>query len=140
MARDERIAHLAAVPLFSSLSRRELQTLAKAGEEIDVPEGKVLVDQGATGREAFIVLEGTATVRRGNRKIASLGTGDWFGELALLDHEPRTASVTAETAMRVYVIDSRHFEGLLEDIPSVARKLLTYLARRVRELDRQAYG
>jgi CRP-like cAMP-binding protein len=140
MARDERIAHLAAVPLFASLSRRELQTLAKAGEEIAVPTGKVLVDQGATGREAFIVLEGTAIVRRGNRKIATLGTGDWFGELALLDHEPRTASVTAETQMRVYVIDSRHFEGLLEDIPSVARKLLTYLARRVRELDRQAYG
>jgi CRP-like cAMP-binding protein len=140
MTHDVRLDALAAVPLFSACTKRELQKLARAGDEIEVAEGKVLVDQGATGRAAFVILEGTASVRRGNRRIARFGPGDYFGELALLDRGPRTASVTAETPMRVLVIDARHFEGILDEIPGLARKLLTHLAARVRELDAKAYG
>ena len=140
MARDQRLAALAAVPLFSSCTKRELQKLARAGDELDIEAGRKLVDQGKTGREAFFILDGTATVRRGTRKIASLGPGDYFGELALLDHQPRTASVTADTAMKVYILDSRHFEGVLDEIPGLARRLLTHLASQVRELDAKAYG
>ena len=79
-------------------------------------------------------------MRRGGRKIASLGPGDYFGELALLDHQPRTATVTADTPMKVWVLDSRHFEGILDEIPGLARRLLTHLAGQVRELDAKAYG
>jgi CRP/FNR family transcriptional regulator, cyclic AMP receptor protein len=140
MARDQRLAALAAVPLFSACTKRELQKLARAGDELNVEAGRKLVDQGATGREAFFILDGQATVRRGNRKIATFGPGDYFGELALLDHQPRTASVTADTPMKVYVLDSRHFEGVLDEIPGLARRLLGQLASRVRELDVKAYG
>jgi CRP-like cAMP-binding protein len=140
MARDQRLAALAAVPMFASCTKRELQRLARAGDELDVPAGRKLVDQGATGREAFFILEGGATVRRGNRKIASLGPGDCFGELALLDHQPRTASVITDSPTKVYVLDSRHFEGVLDDIPGLARRLLAQLASRVRDLDAKAYG
>ncbi|MGH9119146.1 MAG: Crp/Fnr family transcriptional regulator [Acidimicrobiales bacterium] len=140
MARDQRLAALAAVPMFAACTRRELQKLARAGDELDVEAGRRLVDQGATGREAFFILDGRATVRRGNRKIAALGPGDCFGELALLDHQPRTASVTADTPMKVYILDSRHFEGVLDEIPGLARRLLGQLASRVRELDAKAYG
>ncbi|MGH9247672.1 MAG: cyclic nucleotide-binding domain-containing protein [Acidimicrobiales bacterium] len=140
MARDQRLTHLAAIPLFSACNKRALQKLARAGDEVDVAAGRVLVDQGAAGREAFVILDGKASVKRGNRKIATLGPGDYFGELALLDRGPRTASVVTETPMRVYVLDSRHFEGVLEEIPGLARKLLGHLAARVRELDSRAYG
>jgi CRP-like cAMP-binding protein len=140
MPRDQRLAALSAVPMFSTCSKRELLKLAKAGDELDIAAGRRLVDQGETGREAFFILDGTATVRRGNRKIATLGPGDWFGELALLDHQPRTASVTAETPMKVYVLDSRHFAGVLDEIPGLSRRLLTQLASRIRELDAKAYG
>jgi len=140
MARDQRLAALAAVPMFSACTKRELQKLARAGDELAIQAGRRLVDQGATGREAFFILDGTASVRRGNRKIATLGPGDCFGELALLDHQPRTASVTADTPMKVYVLDSRHFEGVLDDIPGLARRLLGQLASRVRDLDAKAYG
>jgi CRP-like cAMP-binding protein len=140
MARDQRLAALAAVPMFASCTKRELQRLARAGDEMEFPAGRRLVDQGATGREAFFILEGTATVRRGNRKVATLGPGDWFGELALLDHQPRTASVTTDTPVKVYVLDSRHFEGVLDDIPGLSRKLLAQLAGRLRELDAKAFG
>jgi CRP/FNR family transcriptional regulator, cyclic AMP receptor protein len=140
MAHDQRLDALATIPLFSACNKRELQKIARSGDELDVAAGRVLVDQGATGREAFVILDGTAAVKRGNRRIATFGPGDYFGELALLDHGPRTATVVAETPMRVLVIDSRHFEGILDEIPGLARKLLGQLAARVRDLDAKAYG
>jgi CRP/FNR family transcriptional regulator, cyclic AMP receptor protein len=140
MAHDQRLDALATIPLFSACTKRELQKIARAGDELNVAAGRALVDQGATGREAFVILDGTAAVKRGNRRIATFGPGDYFGELALLDHGPRTATVVAETPLRVLVIDSRHFEGILDEIPGLARKLLGQLAARVRDLDAKAYG
>lgn len=131
---------LASMPLFSSCSNKELSRIRKVTDEITVPDGKVLVDQGDIGREAFIIVDGTAVVRRNGRKVATLGPGDYFGEMALLDKGPRTASVTAEGELRLLVIGSREFSGVLDDVPPMARKLLRSLSQRVRDLDNRAYG
>ena len=105
-----------------------------------VDAGHVLVDQGDAGREAFVVIEGTATVKRNGRKVGTLSPGDAIGELALLDHGPRTATVTADTELTALVLSAREFAGIIEDVPGLAQKLLAQLAARVRELDRQIYG
>ena len=141
MARRETyLDHLSSVPLFSACSRRELGKLAKAGDELHAKDGQVLINQGDAGREAFVVIEGTAAVKRGNRKVASLGPGDCVGELALLDHGPRTATVMADGDMTLFVLGARQFAGVLEDVPSLSRKVMAALAARVRELDSKIYG
>jgi len=132
--------HLRNVPLFASCSNRELQTIAKATDELTVPAGHVLTDQGQMGREAFVIVDGSATVKRNGKKVATLGPGSVVGELSLLDHGPRTATVTADSDATVLVIEQRHFLGVLEDVPALARKLLATLAGRIREFDRQYYG
>ena len=88
---------LASVPLFSLCSKKELQAVAKATDEMELPAGRVLCEQGSTGREAFIILDGTAEVTRNDQQVAIAGPGTCVGELALLDHGPRTATVTAQT-------------------------------------------
>lgn len=138
--RSKHLEHLAEIPLFSALSKKDLQRIAKASNEISREAGTVLVDQGDAGREAFVVIEGTATVKRNGRKVGTLGPGDAIGELSLLDHGPRTATVTADTPITVLVLSAREFSGVVEEVPGLAHKLLTQLAARVRELDRQIYG
>jgi CRP/FNR family cyclic AMP-dependent transcriptional regulator len=132
--------HLRNVPLFSACSNKELETIARATDEITLPAGHVLTDQGQTGREAFIIVDGSATVRRNGKKVASLGKGSVVGELSLLDHGPRTATVTTDAETTVLVLDQRHFLAVLDDVPSLSHKLLATLATRVREFDRQYYG
>lgn len=134
------LEHLRQVPLFEGCSKRELQAIAKAGDEIVMTEGTILVEQGQLGREAFIVLEGRVSVRRSNRKIATMQPGSVVGELALLDHGPRTATVVCETDCVLFVIDQRHFRGVLEGMPAIAMKLLGTLASQIRDLDRRYYG
>ncbi len=134
------LEHLAKVPLFSSCSTRDLQKIARAGDEVVMPAGSVIVDQGQTGREAFVILEGTALVKRNNKKVAQLGSGAVLGELSLLDHGPRTATVVAETDVSLLVIGQRQFLGVIDEVPALAHKLMSTLAGRIRELDRQYYG
>ena len=138
--KDSYLDHLAQVPLFAACSRKELQTIAKASDEVTVPSGKVLVEQGTSGRECFVIVDGTATVRRNGRKVASLGAGSYFGELSLLDKGPRTATVTAETPLTVLVLGPREFSSILDSVPGLSHKLLATLASRVRDLDSKAYG
>jgi CRP/FNR family transcriptional regulator, cyclic AMP receptor protein len=140
MARNSYLDHLAAVPLFSACSKKELQAVAKASDEIDLPAGRVLCEQGTIGREAFVIVGGEAEVRRNNRKVATLGPGSYVGELALLDHGPRTATVVATTDIKVLVLGAREFSALLDDVPSISHKLMKALAHRIRELDAKAYG
>ena len=104
MARQTHLDHLASVSLFSACSKKELQAVAKATDEVTIPAGKTLCEQGAVGREAFVIVEGTAEVRRNKKKVAEIGPGTCVGELALLDHRPRTASVIATTDLTVLVI------------------------------------
>jgi CRP-like cAMP-binding protein len=139
-SKSAQIEHLQQVPLFSGCSKKDLQTIAKVGDEITMTAGTMIVDQGQMGREAFVILDGTVTVRRSGKKVTQLTTGAVVGELSLLDHGPRTASVTCDTDCTLFVLDQRHFRGVLEDNPSIAMKLLGALASHIRDLDRQSYG
>ncbi len=107
-------------------------------EEVTVPAGKVLVEEGTVGREFFFIVEGTATVKVGGRKVATLGPGNYFGELSLLDHKPRSATVASDTDMVLLVLDQRRFNGLLDELPTLAHKLLAAMAQRIREADAKA--
>lgn len=137
MARDAFIDHLAQVPLFSACSKKDLQLVAKRAEDVKVDAGKQLVGEGATGTEFFVVIDGKASVTKRGQKVAELGPGGFFGELALLDKAPRNATVTAETPMEMVVLGQREFAGLIDDVPEFAHKLLAGLARRLRQADSQ---
>lgn len=122
------------VPLFSGCSRKDLKRVAASVEEVSFAAGRVLIEQGRPGKEAFIVRKGVVSVRRDGRKIARLGAGAIVGELALLADGPRTASVVCDTDVDVLVLGARDFRRLLDEVPSLSGKILVTLARRVREL------
>src|SRR4249919_710402 len=132
--------HLRNVPLFNSCSTKELQTIAKATDELTVPAGHVLTDQGQMGREAFVIVDGSATVKRNGKKVTTLGPGAVVGELSLLDHGPRTATVVCDTDCELLVISQRHFLAVLDDVPTLSHKLLATLAGRIRDFDRKYFG
>ena len=134
------IEHLRNVPLFQGCSNRDLEKIAKAGDEVRMPAGSLILDQGQTGREAFVVLDGTVVAKRNGKKIANLGRGAVVGELSLLDHGPRIATVICETDCELLLLDQRNFMGVLDEVPALAHKLLATLAGRIRDLDRQYYG
>ena len=134
------LEHLKSVPMFAGCSKRELQAVLKAGDEIMMTAGTLIVDQGQMGREAFVLLEGSVTVRRNGRKVTTLGPGAVVGELSLLDHGPRTASVLCDTDCSLFVLDQRHFQQVIEQHPQIAMKLLGTLAGHIRTLDRQSFG
>lgn len=139
MAGNTYLKHLAQVPLFSSCSNRDLQKIARASDELSIEDGRVLVEQDAVGHEFFVIIEGSADVKRSNRRIAAMGPGDHFGELALFDGGPRTATVVATSPMRVLVLGQREFAGLLDEVPGLAHKVLRNMAARIRELDAKIY-
>jgi CRP/FNR family transcriptional regulator, cyclic AMP receptor protein len=138
MPRDEKLEHLAHVRLFSALNKKELARVGRVSDEVRVPSGKVLVAEGAAGHEFFLILEGQAVVRRGGRRVAMLGPGQYFGEMALLDRGPRTATVVADTDMNLLVLGQREFSGLLDEVPALSYKLLAAMAARLREADAKA--
>jgi CRP-like cAMP-binding protein len=139
MARhDAFIDHLSQVPMFSACSKKDLQLLARRAEDVRVAAGKVLVNEGETGHEFFVILDGTARVTRRGKRVATLGPGSAFGELALLDRAPRNATVVAETPMELVVLGQREFAGIIDEVPGFARKLLAGMASRLREADAKA--
>jgi CRP/FNR family cyclic AMP-dependent transcriptional regulator len=135
--RDAFVDHLAQVPLFSACSKKDLQLVAKRAEDVKVDGGKQLVSEGEAGTEFFVIIEGNATVSRHGRRVAGLGPGGFFGELALLDKAPRNSTITADTPMELVVLGQREFAGLIDDVPEFAHKLLAGLARRLRDADSQ---
>ena len=112
------LEHLRNVPLFQGCSTKDLERIHKASDEITMPAGSLLVDQGQTGREAFVVLSGSVSVKRNGKKVGSYGPGTVVGELSLLDHGPRTATVVCETECELLLLDQRHFMGVLDQVPS----------------------
>ena len=122
---------LKSVPLFEHCSRRDLGKIAAITEEVAVEDGKVLITEGDRGREFFVIISGEVEVRRRGRKVAALGPGTYFGEIALLSQRPRTATVTAVTPLRVLVIADQDFVDLLDEIPELWLKVARSLAERV---------
>ena len=138
MAADRKLEHLAQVGMFSSLNKKELAMVARASDVVSVAPGTEIVREGDFGHEFYLLLQGTATVRRAGRKVAQLGEGDYFGELALLDRGPRSATVVSDGDCEILVIGQREFVVVLDQVPAVARKLLASMAARLREADRKA--
>ena len=128
---NTKVEALKRIPLFEDLSRKELADLAKITEDVEVPEGKVLCKEGEIGREFFVIIEGEAEVTRRGKHLATDSGGEFFGEISLLEHSPRVATVTAKTPLRFFVLTSQDFRHLLDKNPNVERKVLQALARRV---------
>jgi CRP/FNR family transcriptional regulator, cyclic AMP receptor protein len=131
LRKDAKVDLLRGIPLFSQCSKRDLGAIGGIADEIDLREGKNLTQQGRPGREFFVLIDGTADVRKNNRKVASLKGGDFFGEIALIHHAPRNATVTATSPVRALVIMDRDFKRLMAEQPEIQRKVLVALAERV---------
>jgi CRP/FNR family transcriptional regulator, cyclic AMP receptor protein len=123
-------AHLTEVPFFSSLSKREIQEIARATDEIDVKQGEVLAREGDVGQEFFVIIEGSAEVVRGGERIAQLGKGDFFGEMALVGDEPRMATVSATAPTRVAVMSRSAFRGFDRMMPAVHARIVEAIEAR----------
>ncbi len=134
--KNAKVLLLRNVGLFSACNDRELGKIAALTDQIEVDAGATLTVEGKPGGEAFVVAAGTATAKLRGKKLATLGEGNFFGEMALLDHGPRTATITADTPMTLLVLDPRSFMQLLDEVPSVARKIMRVLAERLRDLEK----
>jgi CRP/FNR family cyclic AMP-dependent transcriptional regulator len=119
------------VPLFSNCSKRELDEVAGIADELSIPEGKELTREGATGHEFLVLIDGSADVRRKGRKVNTLGSGDFLGEIALITGAPRTATVTTTSPSRMLVVTARDFRMLLRHMPTLQLKVLEALASRL---------
>ncbi|MHB8469529.1 MAG: cyclic nucleotide-binding domain-containing protein [Gaiellaceae bacterium] len=122
---------IARVPLFAGSSRRELREIASLVDELLVPAGTVLAKEGQSGKEFVIIVQGAADVRRRDRKVNSLGSGDFLGEIALLSGQPRTATVTTTQPTHVLVLTAQAFRSLLRALPAMQLKVLDALAHRL---------
>jgi CRP-like cAMP-binding protein len=126
---------LANVPLFKDLDKKHLKRVAQLATRLDLPAGRELTREGQIGHEFLVVLEGEVDVRVGDKVVATRGPGEFFGEISLLEHRPRTATVVAKTPVVVEVIGQREFTTLLEDEPDVAAQLKTAMAERLAQLE-----
>ena len=132
MGANKVVDQLGKVPLFSDCSQRDLQTIARVVKDIDHPAGTVVAREGALGVGLFVIADGTADVTIGGKKKATLGPGDFFGEIALLDGGPRTATVTATSDVHLLGLTEWVFRGLMQEHPSIAVKTLQAMAGRLR--------
>jgi len=135
LKKQDGIELLRSVWLFERCSNRELSGLQRIATPLDVPAGRALTNEGDLGREFFVIVSGKAEATRGNISIATLGPGSFFGEMALLDRQPRTATVTTLEPTTVLVITAGAFNSLVESMPSVDRKMLVVLAERLRDVE-----
>ena len=135
VTKKRRLELLRSVWLFEGCSQRELNVLEDAVAEMQLPAGKILTEQGVVGRHFVVIVEGEVEVIRDGTQIAVLGPGSFFGEMSLLDGEPRTATVTTLGPTQVLMLTTAAFNEVLATMPSVDRKLLTVLARRLRDIE-----
>ena len=138
MARDEKIDLLHRIPLFSTFDNRQLERLGMLADEVDVPAGKVLMREGESGMDMMIIVHGRVGIDRGGQRLSTLGAGDFFGEIAVLDGGPRTATATTAEPSSLLVITHRDFHSMLDEFPEVAATVLNALAHRIRRLEPDA--
>jgi len=135
MPRDEKLEHLRRVPLFAKMGTRELERLGELADEVQVGLDTVLAEQGRVGHEFFIVLEGRVMVLDGRTPVRTLGPGEFFGEIALIESVPRTATVRAEGIVQLLVIGHREFNALMDEFPTVRSAVMDALAERLRRTE-----
>lgn len=132
------VEELSRVPLFSDCSNRDLQTIGRVVKDIDHRAGTVIAREGEPGVGLFVIVDGEAEVTIGGKKKATLGPGEFFGEIALLDGGPRTATVTAITDVKLLGLTEWVFRGLMQEHPSIAIKTLQQMAGRLRSATKAA--
>ena len=135
MARDLYIARLKAVPLFGHMAKRELDLLVRQADHLRYPARHQVIKEGTPGEEFWLVIEGNLVVERGGTTVATLGPGDWFGELSVIDAGPRDATITSTTPVELMVIGRRQFWAALQGSPTLMKKVIIGLARRLHEMD-----
>jgi CRP-like cAMP-binding protein len=126
------VSSLSSLLIFADCGDRLLRRLSRLGTEVHAKERQVVAREGRPGREFYVIAAGSAEVHIGERTVTTLARGDFFGEMALVDGKPRSASVIATTPMTLYVFDPREFFTLLSDFPPVSRQILQGLATRIR--------
>jgi CRP-like cAMP-binding protein len=131
LSKNDKVEVLRQVPLFSACTKRELIEVALVADEREAAAGDDLTVEGRPGREFFVLMDGSVVVRRKERKLADLGPGDWFGEIALLTFKPRSATVTATTPVSLLVIIDRSFREVVETTPRIALRVLASVAQRL---------
>ena len=131
LSKNEKVELLKRTALFARCTKAELIEVALNADEREAPEGVRLTEEGRRDREFFVLVEGAVTVRRAGRKLTDLGPGDWFGEIAILTHKPRTATVTATSSVRLLVISDRAFRRVVETTPRIALTVLRSVAERL---------
>lgn len=133
LRKDAKLELLRRAPLFAACSKRELGEISTLADELSLPAGTTLIEEGRRGHEFFVLVEGEVDVRAKGRKVKRLSNGAFFGEMALVSSKPRTATVTATSPVRVLVVHEQAFRRLLNDSPSIQLKVLQTLADRVAE-------
>ena len=134
VTKDPRVELLRKVHLFSDCTEKQLAFIATRVEDVDVPSGRILCEEGTSGGEFFVVVSGSADVRRAGNVISQMSAGDFFGEIALIDHGPRSATVIATSPMRLLIFARSQFQDVLHEDPSMARQLLYAVTKRLRAL------
>src|ERR687887_1463741 len=136
VTQDDKISRLEAVPLLAECTRRQLKAVARITDVVEVPAATELARRGEPGNEFYLIVDGGARVEVSPRKRTRLGPGAFFGEMSLLDGGERSATVVAETPMRLLVIKRRDFATLLREAPELTQSILATLSRRLRQAER----
>jgi CRP-like cAMP-binding protein len=129
--KNRKVELLKHVPLFAGCTKKELGEVARVADEIDLRAGKTLIREGSPGREFFVLVDGTADIKRKGKKIDSAGPGDFFGEMALLSDQPRNATVVTTSPVDALVVTARNFRNLIETNPLIALKVMRAVADRL---------
>ena len=137
-SRSVQVNLLSGVELFAGLTKKEAAFLLQFMRDYNYPAGKVMVQEGDKGGRFFLIVSGSAAVTRKGRRIRRLGPGDSFGDIALIDGGPRSATVTAETPMSTLTLASWNFKAALLENPSITYKLLLVLCKRLRDAELRA--
>ena len=139
-SRDTQRRHLQRVPLFSGFTEDELRRVLELSRIVEAPVGTVITQIGDVGDSFFVIIDGSAAVRTPVGAGSQLQPGDFFGEMSLLDGEPRSATIVATTDLRLLIVDRSHFWRLLDETPDLIRRILTILSRRVRRLEQTVHA
>ena len=135
LSHDARIRHLQRVPLFSGFNEDDLRRVAELSRIVEAPMGTVITQIGEPGDSFFVIIDGMVAVRTPVGAGSQLRPGDFFGEMSLVDGEPRSATIVATSDLRLLIVDRFHFWRLLDETPDLTRRILTILSRRVRHLE-----
>ncbi len=127
----DRADWLSQVAFFEGFTPEQLERVAALGSEVEAEAGAMLMDQGDAGVDCYVVVDGTATVFVAGEPIAGLAPGTMVGEMALVDHRPRTASVIADSDMKLLRFDAKHFRRLLDEMPKASERVMTLLRDRL---------